>query len=207
MQRIFMKKKHWSVASLDKPHKEIFCVAVKNNSWSPCLLLPLINTVTTMTKENTGQNWILKYIDNTQLIIGSLQLSLWLAAGGQLLPLLFTMWCTARSLMAASLGWMSRNGLFPTPIDTISFRRSSDRQGRQTVSQTDRWTVRQTDSLTHSQSVRDTDSWTKRDSKLDTESQTDTMTSLSTFVPGGLGPQDSGNVSSPCAFDSLCSSL
>lgn len=49
----------------------------------------------------------------------------WLT-GGQLLPLLFMMQCTARSLMAASLGWMSRKGLLPTPMDTSSFRRSSD---------------------------------------------------------------------------------
>lgn len=49
-----------------------------------------------------------------------------LAARGQLIPLLFMAQGTARSLMAASLGWMSRKGLFPTPMDTSSFRRSSE---------------------------------------------------------------------------------
>lgn len=80
--------------------------------------------------------------------------------------------------MAASLGWMSRNGLFPTPIDTISFKRSSE-------TQTGRW-------------MR-TEIQTGSDDKQDP--------SVSTFVPGGLGPEDPGDVGSPGVFDVLCGGL
>lgn len=80
--------------------------------------------------------------------------------------------------MAASLGWMSRNGLFPTPIDTISFRRISETQ--------------------------------KKKISADDTQQLCLLcgtSSCGTFVPGGLGPQDSGDVSGPGVFDVRCGGL
>lgn len=71
--------------------------------------------------------------------------------------------------MAASLGWMSKNGLLPTPIDTISFKRIS--AGRKTNGWVD---------LRHRRSPE--------------------RSAIRTFVPRGLGPQDSGDVVCPGVF-------
>lgn len=85
--------------------------------------------------------------------------------------------------MAASLGWMSRNGLFPTPIDTISFSRISAHVH------------------THKQTHNRFSGW-----PIPTE-QHFCCPTVSTFVPGGLGPQDPGDVSRPCVFDLGCGGL